>query len=109
MQNKRGKLSNLQRQHNKRRSTLLAQRKQFGTHYTCNSVSTYDVSRAECLIKVKHSEHCNSLVQVFNSTERLQSVAKYFLSSSCLGIVSKSRRTELDYTARQKPINRPIR
>lgn len=60
-------------------------------------------------VKVCTSKHDSSttkmvfdlLVQIFDSTERLQSVAKYLLSSCCLRIVTKGCSTELNHTARE--------
>lgn len=40
------------------------------------------------------------LVEILNSTERLQCVAKDLLSCSCLRIISKSCGTELNHTAK---------
>jgi hypothetical protein len=47
----------------------------------------------------------NSLVQIFNSTKRLQSVSKYFLGCSCLSIVSKRRGAKLNHTEKLKQQN----
>lgn len=45
------------------------------------------------------------LVQIFDPTERLQCVAKYFLSSSSLSIVGKCSGTELNNTERKNTDN----